>query len=460
MRIFDRVGSAGLLFVATGWLLTQTHGHYSPSRLLWWLLAFLFFCWVRVSPRAAIRPRFDFSPELVLSVLWFLSSLWVLTDREFLLHPDRSHPLWSWMQPALFVQVALACVACVLAVVRVGARSIVFCAGLGIGLALVLRAVVPSVSPSPFIDVFTSNTAAAAHLLEGRNPYAQTYVDIYGGTYDYRPGFVYWPALLAWITPALKLFGDIRYGALIADIFTALLLAATARRMGLSRGTQWLSAAGWLSFPVSLFVFEQAWIDPMVLPGVALVAWALVSPRPDWKICALGTALALATKQYAVFVFAATAWVFYCRFGTAKMTRLVALSAGIVTLLIAPFLFSGFQGFIDQSIRMPLEQGLRRDSLSLTAIAWRLYPRFPYGLASAGLYFVTMVALAQWVRGRMKEDPSAQSTLLTWIDALVILHGVVFLFGKQAFCNYYYFLGWMAWLSVLAALASARASRA
>jgi len=63
-------------------------------------------------------------------------------------------------------------------------------------------------SPNPLIDVFRSNSLAAGFFLRGLNPYSQSYPDIYGGQFDYRPGFLYWPGALFLQTLSKVVFGD------------------------------------------------------------------------------------------------------------------------------------------------------------------------------------------------------------------------------------------------------------
>ena len=127
---------------------------------------------------------------------------------------------------------------------------------------LALRVLTLVASPQPQIDVFVTNNLACDYLLAGQNPYAATYPDVYKGTLPHLPGFFYWPALLYCLTP-FRWRGDVRDATIAADLITAAMLWASARQLRWQPLPAAFLLLAWLTFPVCLFVLEQAWVDPL-----------------------------------------------------------------------------------------------------------------------------------------------------------------------------------------------------
>jgi hypothetical protein len=155
-------------------------------------------------------------------------------------------------------------------------------------------------SPSPFIDVYWINTWAANDFLHGKNPYSQIYPDIYKGHYGYQPGFTYWPSyLLASAVPA-ALGLDLRYLNIFCDLSFAGLLAWFSTKSKSTSEMTWPLALLWLAMPVSLFIIEQAWIDPVMLIFAIGSILAFRFHRLD--LAAFLGGLAMASKQYGFIV--------------------------------------------------------------------------------------------------------------------------------------------------------------
>src|SRR2546422_581703 len=153
-------------------------------------------------------------------------------------------------------------------------------------------------SPRPHLAWFTSPPRAADYLLEGRNPYAGAYVDIYAGTVGYPPGYPYPPGVLLPEALARWLLGDIRWALIAADAVTVLGLSRIAGRLGAAAAVRWWLPLLWLSFPAAPFSREQAWVDPLLIAAVVAVVALLIEQR----LVAAGAALgyACSVKQYAI----------------------------------------------------------------------------------------------------------------------------------------------------------------
>jgi hypothetical protein len=304
---------------------------------------------------------------------------------------------------------------------------------------------VPALSPSPYIDVFSSNTAAAEHLLAGRNPYSQVYKDIYRGFYDYGAGFLYFPGLLWVIAPVKALFGDIRYAGILGHFMGAAALVAVSKRRLKRPEAGWMAALLWAALPVQYFVFEQAWTDSILVGAIGVVLWVW-AVRPNLRPGVLEGVLAFvfALKQHAFLPAIYVLQDLGSRDGVRKWGLRVALTGGISILFLLPFLLWDWDGFYRMTIASQLGASPRLDSLNWTS--WLLANRAgSWGAIPQAAMSVLGIFLGAWVlfmgrAGRVR-DPGRMAAAL-WLG-----YGFSFLFGKWAFCNYHYlllyFLVWM-----------------
>ena len=288
-------------------------------------------------------------------------------------------------------------------------------------------------SPAPHIDVYVFQRDGAAALLQGQNPYALRYPDIYGNSPFYGEGlsvngvlqfgYPYLPLSLLLALPGHLLGGDYRYAQLAAMAGAAALIAlAKPGRVGLG------AAALLLFTPRSFFVLEQGWTDPFVSLGVAAVVF-LALRFPSRLAAAFG--LLLAVKQYTVFMVPA-AWHLLPRPlkpGPA-LTRWVGTAVGVAAAVTLPFFLWSPKDFWHDVVALQVLQPFRTDALSY--LAWAAQDggtRLPTGLAfvaaSAG------VAFGLW---RLARTPAG------FAGTCALAYLGFFAFNKQAFCNYYYFV--------------------
>jgi hypothetical protein len=318
---------------------------------------------------------------------------------------------------------------------------------IGVALAAVVSLVaaqcfVPILSPKPWIDVWVNNTAGVDHFLHGRNPYTQDYPDIYHGAYDYKAGFLYFPGILYWTAPFRWLLGDIRYGFVFANILIAGGAVFLSRHKQASWPTSLLFAILWLGFPVIFFVLEQAWIDP-TLGAMAMLALLAVACR-RWVICGLCLGGAVALKQYGCLIaFFSLIYIWHSNWRSRKDQGLrpvitTAVSAAVVALVaVLPFALWDFGSFYSSTVGDYSVSAPRLDAYNAT-----IYFAREYGWlmpASGRLAFAALgiFGSAGLLLRRKRSDLSDVGL------ALFTSFGVAFLFGKWAFCNYYYLIASM-----------------
>lgn len=328
-----------------------------------------------------------------------------------------------------------------------------------VGLLVWVRWLVLWASPQPHIDVWTSSVDAVKYFLDGRNPYTQQYRDIYGGAYDYIPSFPYLPGYLFWATGFAAIFRgdhDVRISLVVAELITSGLLFGLLRSLKVERLPALIAVALWLAWPIDLFVLEQAWIDPLLLMAFAGAAWALSARR--WALAGLAFGFACGVKQYAApGVLLALPYVW--RLGGKKgLQRFALAGVGVVAALLLPFLIASPERFIKYALFSWADALPRLDSMSFSA--W---------LAQTLLDTKTPAELTSFYRAFTPIAPAAlaltgwwawkrEATMRVVLAATGACYGVLFLFAKQAFCNYYYFLSFFIFAAALAPGSQAAAS--
>ena len=400
------------VFSIVVWL---SRGQYDPTAPL---LAALFVAWVAVTTlnrpvlagrsiaRSLVKP-FEFLP-------WLFALLFAIKPDLIYIDPTRSGMLaWLRLLPLVAVTIAM--------LPWKGIRQRGFTSRAFVMIVfLIFYASVLVLSPHPQIDVFTSNDAAVGFFRHGLNPYSQTYIDIYHGHNDYRPGFLYWPMALYLQTLSKILFHDVR---------AILVLCWWVAALWVPRRSFLL----WLTLPFLAFGFEQAWLDPALSLCAAVSFWAL--KRRQWIPLALAIAAAASIKQYGFVIgFFSVIWLWFERPKT-ETAKTVGLSALIFGAALIPFLVWAPADFLSMTITAHTGALSRPDALNFTAFWMRTtgtdFPPLAQ-LAMTALGF--MVGVIHVIRNR-----STRGTRVV-AEACAMAFGFSFLFGKFGFCNYHWLL--------------------
>jgi hypothetical protein len=183
--------------------------------------------------------------------------------------------------------------------------------------------------------------SVARGLLHGHNVYTQHWNP---KLLDQATIYAYFPGAAVVLTPFYALFGDVRFGIILAWLVSALLIGRTAR------GPQAAAfGALLLLFPYLTRSVEQSWSEPLILVVLLLMVGAVKSDRPGWAILAL--AVLLTFQQYdLIFVPLVAAWP---EFGLKRAVLSVASAAAFIApwALTAPHAF--VQGAIVYEFRYP-----------------------------------------------------------------------------------------------------------
>jgi hypothetical protein len=298
---------------------------------------------------------------------------------------------------------------------------VVFFAAVAAGFGL--RLAMPVVSPSPIIDVFVQFQESAQHLLAGLNPYTVPFSDVYRGTRDYGYhtfGYAYLPANILPQAVSYWLTGDIRYGCIAAEAVVAGALYRIARPAP-GRLAPMLVVLLFLFHPRGLYVIEQAWTEPFIAGAFALFLWLRDRPPGSlWPAAAYGYMLSL--KQYLVY------FVVHL-FMIERRPKALAAAAATGFLTLVPFLVWNPASLYTYGVMFQLETAFRPDGLTVVALLYRLFG-FTAGKWLAALVGLGVGAYTYW--------RFIGLGLVGYLLAVTLTTYAIFLFGSQAFCNYYY----------------------
>ncbi|MFY9843974.1 MAG: hypothetical protein WA718_19290 [Terriglobales bacterium] len=287
----------------------------------------------------------------------------------------------------------------------------------------------------PVIDTYTFQRDSCKNLIHGIDPFGTTEADIFGpGSRFYTPGMVvngrvqvgfqYPPITLFWALPGY-LLGDVRYPYISAVAISAFLLFAIYP----SPRSLWISAL-LLFNPLTFFVEEKCWTEPLVLLTLSATVYAAVKKR-WWLPIALG--LFLASKQYNVIALPFVACLIH-PFRWRAYWRLVGWALLVATATILPFALWNARSLWHDLVLFHMSQPFRTDAMSF-AVPFPLFRKVgPLILA----VFVAWSALTCRRNAAMFAAGYGASILL------------FFSTSKQAFSNYYFLIGESFLLAVVA----------
>ncbi len=315
-----------------------------------------------------------------------------------------------------------------------------------VGLFVVLGMWTISAAPKPFIDVWYYEQHAAALLLHGENPYTGEYPNIYGHTIFLGESILkngniqyhmYTPLSVLATIPGY-IAGDARYSWVAATAGAALLLVAALRRLGRPAGDALELCAVLIMFQArGFFLVEEAWTEPLVVLSMAMCIYAMCRGL-RWP----ALAVFLSAKQYSIL------WLPALLAGRRITWRDLGCAAIASALLALPFFIWGPDALFQGVVAFQFNQPFRWDALSVLPWFGQKTGQAPSSAIGFGAAALVM-AIAVFRARRSQGEASLGETTLS--GAAVYL--AFFAFNKQAFFNYYWFVGAVLALGMGVALA-------
>lgn len=406
--------------------LMPNFGSYDPLALALVLASFasLSLAFALLWRKGDRLPRTELTPMFAVALVALL--LAGLLKPALLFSEAFTRPYHLWL--ALFAGL-IAGAYMLLRANRRGVRRAVFV--IGFIAALAFRVWVPVASPSPVIDTFSVSQEASQYVLEGRNPYNSPVSDVYKGklNFGYKlKAYVYLPADLYLQTVSYVLTRDVRYVNILAELVAALAIWRLARRRWGESTAECISLL-FLYGPRSLYVIEQAWVDPLIL--MFLGAFVLLRERRPFA-AALAYGWMLSLKQY--MLFAAVQWLI-----VERDRKRIAAGLALALLTVLPFLAADWRSFLANGVMFNVLIPFRQDSLTVFSYLYRHWGISPP--AGWAVVVGAVLTAVTFVPQRRLEP------LRGYLFALTITMLGMFVFGTSGFCNWYYLVcGFMAFL--------------
>jgi len=291
--------------------------------------------------------------------------------------------------------------------------------------ALGLRIATIKMTPFPPIDTFIMLNEAPRKILLGANPYVSNFTPVFPGvTPDY---FTYWPAAFLLQLPFVPTLSDPRILFILSDIIAAFVLFLIAGKTM----TGMMLALLFLFRPYSLFIIESSWLTPLNFVLVLLAIYLLVRKvSPAW----VGIVVGLVTSVqlfHAVLFFIIGKYVGWSK----KFIAGFFLSLSMVV----PYFLASPADFLSDTLLFyfrnpPHPAVLIHESLNINALFFYFFQKDISPLILNGIIFLVLVFSI------FKQQRRVSSVAHT----MLIFFFTFFLFGRQAFVNYYFFIASLA----------------
>jgi hypothetical protein len=297
----------------------------------------------------------------------------------------------------------------------------------------VLRGATLFAAPNPIIDVFVWLRDAPQHVLHGENPYAAEFANVYASDPAKLRLASYPPQPLLLALPLTAAGLDVRWANVACSLAAALALFLTAQSRGIPLLGA-LAAGAYLHLPLTPFLMEQAWYEPMLAAALGF-GLVLAGRGRRWGFVVL--AFGMTGKQYGVALLPPLwrAW--------RRQTRLLLFGLGAVLVgVFLPFLLWGPSDFLDMILLRHLQAGTS-GGLTLQSALGDL---FGVSLAQPVLWLAAfaLIGLITWRTPRADSCPPGAAL---WTGAALL---VFIPFHQAGFFNYYHLCTYLILLGATA----------
>jgi len=299
-------------------------------------------------------------------------------------------------------------------------------------LALAVRLLIIFYSPEPKIDVFWLLQDGANDLFHGTNPYSSEFNNIYSpadclklyGQAECRnDNYSYLPATIIATLP-FRVMGDIRFMYVAAVFSSAAMIYSLTKKKFRRREIPELLTLLLLYLPLSLFILEQSWVDPICVFLIYLFTFLASLGYKYVPYIALG--ILLGTKQIMAVLL-----VFISKVNGVNFKKVLVTMATLI-LIMAPFVVWNFQDLFYDVVTDQINFQDPSHALSFNTLSKNYFHRD----IPLIIYAVVLLSLLVYLVRR------APNNLIGFISASTMFLFTVYLL-KRGFLNYYYYISAM-----------------
>jgi hypothetical protein len=306
---------------------------------------------------------------------------------------------------------------------------------LGAYLIVALGVLAVTRDTAPLIDVVVFQQDASEALINGQNPYAMTFPDLYTpeeSALYYGPGisvdgelqfgYPYLPVSLLAVAPFELLLGDFRIAHALALVGAALIMS----RIRPGHASRQIAILFLLVSPV-FYIITFGWIEPLLILAAAAV---VLAASQQARVTPFLTGVFLSLKQYSALLVPISLLLIERPWRMRVVLAWLGKAAAVVAATAVPFFLWGPDEFMWSVVELQYEQPFRPDSISFMA-AWAELFGQPGRLVTSlvPLLLVAAASIAALYRAPTGGQGFALAAALTLLAA--------FTFSKQAFANYY-----------------------
>jgi hypothetical protein len=286
--------------------------------------------------------------------------------------------------------------------------------GFVVAAGLAARFLIIAFDVEPGFDVHLIQQVGGEAILAGSNPYlADT---------AYYAGYPYWP-LSAVLAAGGLVFGDARWGLLVADAVTLVAFVVTARNVGLPGRLGALAAALLLWSSSGFYMTWQSLPEPAVIALAAVGVALLTRVRARGLLAGVAFGLAIGVKQLGLGMLPFLPL-------TRDRGRWVAFAAasGVSGAIVLAFLAWSPEAFLTGTVSSHLVEPARDYAVNLLDPLPGVIPRL-----NVPFVVTAILALGVGLAVRLRWPDSIDG----WLAATIALFTIAFALIGISFVNYY-----------------------
>jgi hypothetical protein len=266
----------------------------------------------------------------------------------------------------------------------------------------------------PGFDVHLIQEAGGEAILAGANPYLADTV--------YHAGYPYWP-LSAVLAAGGLVFGDARWGLLVANAATVVAFVVTARNVGAPGRIGALAAALLLWNSSGFYLTWQSLPEPAVIALAAIGVAFLTRPRARGLVAGVALGLAIGVKQLGLGMLP-----FLPISRDRKRRAVFAVASAVSGAILLAFLAWSPDAFLTGTISSHLVEPARDYAVNLLDPLPGIIPRL-----NVPFVVTAILALGVGLAVRLRWPDAIDG----WLAATVALFTIAFAFIGISFVNYY-----------------------